>query len=259
MNPATGKPEPFKVFEIQEKRNNTFRRVPGDGTSGNDWIDRGPNNVGGRTRVVLFDPNDTTNKRVFAGGVSGGLWKNEDITNTNSSWTLVSGVPSNMNISCITVDPNNSDIWYIGTGEQYTFGAAVGNGVYKTINGGTTWTHVPVQIAGGGNLSSSTSDFLAGIYYINDIIAWNHMNWDGLGNNRTEIFIGVGGHLYGDAANKNNWLGLQSSGLYKSVNEGLNWSRIESANMQFTWSSINFYYIPNDFKFLQIINCGWEQ
>lgn len=248
MNPATGKPEPFKVFEIQEKRNNTSRRVPGDGTSGNDWIDRGPNNVGGRTRVVLFDPNDATNKRVFAGGVSGGLWKNEDITNVNSSWTLVSGVPSNMNISCITVDPNNSDIWYIGTGEQYTFGAAVGNGVYKTINGGTTWSHVPVQIAGGGNLSSSTSDFLAGIYYINDIIAWNHMNWDGLGNNRTEIFIGVGGHLYGDAANKNNWLGLQSSGLYKSVNEGLSWSRIESANMQFTWSSINFYYIPNDFE-----------
>ncbi|WP_456461182.1 WD40/YVTN/BNR-like repeat-containing protein, partial [Lutibacter sp.] len=144
MNPATGKPEPNKIFALQKrlKDKSLSKRNPVDAVD-NSWVDRGPNNVGGRTRVVLFDPNDATNKRVFAGGVSGGLWVNPDITNASSTWTQVSGVPGNMNISCITVDPNNSNIWYIGTGEQYTFGAAVGNGVYKTINGGADWVNVP--------------------------------------------------------------------------------------------------------------------
>jgi subtilisin-like proprotein convertase family protein/photosystem II stability/assembly factor-like uncharacterized protein len=244
MNPATGRPEPNKVFELQKKLHNKSyaSRAPGDGAVGNDWIERGPNNVGGRTRVVLFDPNDATNKRVYAGGVSGGLWVNQDITNASSAWTLVSGVPSNMNISCITVDPRDSNTWYIGTGEQYTFGAAVGNGIYKTTDGGVNWTNIPVQLAGGGDINFSASNtFLSGLYYINGIQAWNN-------GTSTEIFIGVGAHSYGDSSSPSNWLGLQNSGLYRSTDNGANWSRIETANMQFTFSSKNYYYIPNDFE-----------
>lgn len=243
MNPATGKPEPHKVLALQKRLHDKSlaSRVPGDAVD-NAWEDRGPNNVGGRTRVVLFDPNDATNKRVFAGGVSGGLWVNDDITNVNSSWTQVSGVPGNMNISCITVDPNNSSTWYIGTGEQYTFGAAVGNGVYKTTDGGANWVNVPVQLAGGATFDySSSSTFLAGIYYINDIIAWDN----GIS---TEVFIGIGAHIYGDVANPQDWLGLQSSGLYRTTDDGANWNRIESANMEFSFSGKNYYFIPNDFE-----------
>lgn len=242
MNPATGKPEPNKVLEIQKRLRDKSvgAKNPGDEVS-NGWVDRGPNNVGGRTRVVLFDPNDSNNEIVYAGGVSGGLWKNLDITDPNSTWTQVSGVPGNMNISCITVDPNDSNIWYIGTGEQYTFGAAVGNGVYKTTDGGVNWVNVPVQVAGSGNLSSSSAIYFSGIYYINDIIAWDN-------GSSTEVFIGVGGHAYGDASNKSNRLGLQSAGLYKTLNGGTTWSRIESTNMEFTWSGVDFYFIPTDFE-----------
>lgn len=245
MNPTTGKPEPNKVFNVQKLRNNTLKRAPGDGDVTNNWIDRGPNNVGGRTRVVLFDPNDADNNRVFAGGVSGGLWVNEDITNENSSWTLVSGVPSNMNISCITIDPINSDIWYLGTGEQYTFGAAVGNGVYKSIDGGVNWVNIPVQIAGSG---TSGTDF-AGIFYINDIIAWNN-------NGTTQIFLGVGAHSYGDASNPSNRLGYQNAGLYTSTNGGANWTRIESVDLKLTPTSSNFT-IPNDFEISYDNNTLW--
>ena len=244
MNPQKGYPEPIKVLKLQQEliKNKPAARFPGNGVVGNDWIDRGPNNVGGRTRVVLFDPNDPTNKRVFAGGVSGGLWVNNDITNANSSWSLVQGVPGNMNISCITIDPNNSNIWYIGTGEQYTFGAAVGNGVYKTTDGGVNWTNIPVQLAGGNSFDYNASNtFLAGIYFINDIQAWDN-------NGTTEIFLGVGAHVYGDSANPNNWLGLQSAGLYHSVNGGANWSRIESANMSFNVDGTDYYFTPNDFE-----------
>ncbi|MBI1305483.1 MAG: T9SS type A sorting domain-containing protein [Bacteroidetes bacterium] len=38
------------------------------------WEERGPMNVGGRTRTILFDPNDPSGKKLWAGSVSGGLW-----------------------------------------------------------------------------------------------------------------------------------------------------------------------------------------
>lgn len=38
------------------------------------WKERGPNNVGGRTRTMMFDPNDPSGKKLWAGSVSGGLW-----------------------------------------------------------------------------------------------------------------------------------------------------------------------------------------
>jgi photosystem II stability/assembly factor-like uncharacterized protein len=141
MNPATGKAEFEKKFALQEEllKQVTFKNVPGTDT--NAWEERGPNNVPGRTRAILFDPNDVTGKRVFAGGVSGGLWVNNDITNQNSSWTRV-GIPENLAVSSITVDPTNSQIMYLGTGESYTGGDATGNGIFKSTNGGSTWTNV---------------------------------------------------------------------------------------------------------------------
>ena len=83
----------------------------------NQWKERGPYEIGGRVRAIMFDPNDPTGKKVWAGGVSGGLWYNNDITNANQEWTLVDGFWSNTTIACIAVDPNNSQIFYVGTGE----------------------------------------------------------------------------------------------------------------------------------------------
>jgi hypothetical protein len=44
-----------------------------------NWIERGPKNVGGRTRTIMIDPNILSGKKVWAGSVSGGLWKTNDI------------------------------------------------------------------------------------------------------------------------------------------------------------------------------------
>ena len=244
MNPALGYPEPYKAAALQKTLKNPKTqlayRVPGDAAD-NQWTERGPNNVGGRTHVVFFDPNDPTNSRVFAGAISGGLWVTDDIT-TNGGWTQVSGVPGNLNVSCYTIDPNNPDIWYIGTGEQYTGGAVVGNGIYRTIDGGMTWTHSPIQVAGGDSFVFDPTDtFFAGAYYINDIIAWDNAG-------TTEIFVGIGAHVYADASSPANWLGLQSAGLYRSVNNGDTWSRIEPATMAFEYFGETYYHIPNDLE-----------
>ena len=141
MNPVTGKPESEKLFALQEqlRENALFAKVPGENT--NNWVERGPNNVGGRTRAIMFDPNDATNKRVFAGGVSGGLWVNNDITNANSAWTEVN-IPQNLAISSITFDPNNPNIFYVGTGESYVQGSVNGNGLWQSTNGGANWVRV---------------------------------------------------------------------------------------------------------------------
>jgi len=243
INPATGKLNDGDLTLLREdliKQRSEQNRTPGDGS--NAWEERGPNNVGGRTRGILFDPNDSSNNTVYAGGVSGGLWVNTNISNSNSQWTRVSGVPGNLSVTSISVDPNNSNIWYIGTGEQYTAGDVVGTGVYKTTDGGTTWNSVNIPAAGSATFNySATNLFLSGIFYVNDVIAWNN------GGN-TEIYVGVGAFVYGDAANPSNWLGLQTAGIYRSTNGGTSWSRIEQSNMSHVQNSETYYYIPNDFE-----------
>ncbi|AMC11198.1 hypothetical protein Lupro_07985 [Lutibacter profundi] len=148
MDPTTGKPHPERLFTLQEslRLKNIASKVPGS-AAWNNWEERGPNNVGGRTRAIMFDPNDATNKRVFAGGVSGGLWVNNDITNQDSSWELVD-MPQNLAISVITYDPNNTNIFYLGTGESYVAGGVNGNGLWKSVDGGANWSKIFGGITG---------------------------------------------------------------------------------------------------------------
>jgi len=210
MNPVTGRthPENFLALQKELKSNRKLQRVPGDAND-NKWIERGPNNVGGRTRVVMYDPNDATNKRVFAGGVSGGLWVNNDITDVNSSWTRV-GIDENLSVSSMTVDPNNSQIMYLGTGESYTGDQGVGNGVWKSIDGGTTWANVFSD--------NFNVDILQRLYYINTIVAWNNPT-----TSKTEVFIGVGGSYYGESEQ---WTAYNKQGLYKSTDDGATWPKV---------------------------------
>ncbi len=148
MDPSTGKPHPERLFALQEslKRNNLAGKNPG-AASWNNWEERGPDNLGGRTRAIMFDPNDATNKRVFAGGVSGGLWLNEDITDANSAWSLVDA-PKNLAVSVLTYDPNDTNIFYLGTGESYVGGGVNGNGMWKSVDAGATWNKVFGGITG---------------------------------------------------------------------------------------------------------------
>ncbi|HET8854713.1 MAG TPA: hypothetical protein VFM60_02205, partial [Salinimicrobium sp.] len=219
MNPALGYPEPYKIKEIRQNlRAKRSRKTPGIEPE-NPWIERGPTNVGGRTRVLLFDPNDPSGKRVFAGAISGGLWVNDDITIENSPWKRVEGLPSNMNISCITVDPRDSNTWYIGTGEQYTAGDVVGTGVFKTTDGGNTWKKILDVEDFDTDGAGENALVVGGIHYINDIIAWDN-------GSSTEIFIGVTTHIYANAQNPDNFLGFFDRGLYGSTDQGISWEKL---------------------------------
>jgi len=139
INPTTGRTHKENVLKLQKRLNKNSKRSPGE--VDNDWVERGPDNVGGRTRALIFDPNDSTNETVFAGGVSGGLWKNTKISDPSNKWVRV-GIPENLAVSCIAVDPNNHKIFYVGTGESYVNGDANGDGLWKTVDGGNTWTKI---------------------------------------------------------------------------------------------------------------------
>ncbi|NOQ72723.1 MAG: hypothetical protein GQ574_12005, partial [Crocinitomix sp.] len=76
-----------------------------------NWIDQGPDNIGGRTRGIVIDRNSVNH--LYAGSVSGGLYES---INRSSTWSRVDEFDVNLSISsiCQTVDGN----FYLGTGHS---------------------------------------------------------------------------------------------------------------------------------------------
>jgi hypothetical protein len=107
------------------------------------WSQRGPVNVGGRTRALGIDV--TNENIILAGGVSGGMWRSSD---GGTSWTLVSGLSNLHSITCIAQDTRagHTNTWYYGTGEldgnSATGGSGPyrGDGYYKSTDNGLSWT-----------------------------------------------------------------------------------------------------------------------
>ena len=87
--------------------------------------------------------------------MSGGLWKNTNISNANSTWVRVN-IPENLNISTIISDPNSSTTFYIGTGESYVFGDVNGDGVWKSTDSGMTWAKIFGGISGATSFQSAS-------------------------------------------------------------------------------------------------------
>jgi len=99
------------------------------------WTNLGPFNHGGRTRTLRFHPDDP--QIMFAGAVSGGVWKSTDGGNL---WLPFTDELPNLAVGCFEIDPNNPNVMYLGTGEGYYNGDAVlGIGLLKTTNGGQSW------------------------------------------------------------------------------------------------------------------------
>lgn len=172
------------------------------GIAGIDWTERGPNNIGGRTRALMYDPNDGTGKKVWAAGVTGGLWYNNDITDNDSPWQKVDDFWDNIAVTCIAYDPNNTNIFYVGTGEGFTAGgnsSSRGDGVWKSTDGGSSWSQ----------LSAST-----GFYWVNDIAVRNESGTSALYAGTAREY-----HLGG-------YFGSPDQGLYRSTDGGSSFTQV---------------------------------
>ena len=113
------------------------------------WIERGPGNVGGRTRTILVDLNDPTHQTLFSAGVTGGLFKMTNSNAANSKWQRIQDWNDVLTVSSLAQDPRNPQIMYLGTGDSDVEGlgsdngtgfyTAKGNGIYQSKDGGKTW------------------------------------------------------------------------------------------------------------------------
>ena len=144
---------------IDELDASSSRTTNANATTSLSWQERGPNNIGGRTRAILIDQNDVTGNTVWAGGIAGGLWKTTNFK-TSATWIKVNDFFDDLVISCIAQDPLNPQNIYFGTGEGwFNFDAVRGLGIWKFD--GTSWT----QLA-----STNNSTF----YYIEKIVVRNN-------------------------------------------------------------------------------------
>jgi hypothetical protein len=91
------------------------------------WQALGPSNRGGRTRSILIDPADPNH--LFAGSVGGGLWESRD---GGARFEPVPDFMPSLAICCMVMDPKDSRIVYVGTGEGFYSGDAIrGAGIFR--------------------------------------------------------------------------------------------------------------------------------
>jgi photosystem II stability/assembly factor-like uncharacterized protein len=87
--------------------------------------------------------NENGRLTLFAGSASGGVWKS---VNGGTTFKPVFDRQSVQSIGAVAIDPSNSKIVWVGTGESWVRNSvSVGDGIYKSTDGGENWTNMGLQ------------------------------------------------------------------------------------------------------------------
>ncbi len=101
----------------------------------------GPATVGGRIVDIAVDPRTPTTWYVAA--ASGGVWKT---VNAGTTWTPIFEGQGSFSIGCITIDPKNQLVIWVGSGENNSQrSVSYGDGLYKSTDGGKSWENVGLK------------------------------------------------------------------------------------------------------------------
>jgi len=153
----------------------------------------GPALMSGRVNDLEIHP--TNNKIVYLGAGGGGVWKSND-----GGATFIPIFDDYIqSIGTVTLDPNDPDkTIYVGTGETWTRNSvSYGNGLYKTIDGGSNWQKIGLE----------NSERIASII-VNP-------------ENSNEIYVAAMGALWGDN---------EERGVFKSIDGGNTWEKVLYVN-----------------------------
>ncbi len=153
------------------------------------WTFAGPDNIGGRItdiEGVAGDPNT-----LYIGAATGGVFKT---TNGGATWqNMFENVPV-ISVGDIAIDPGNPLVIYAGTGEanaaSFSF---LGNGIYKSTDGGATWQHCGLENSA----------------YIGRVLVDY--------SNSQKIFVAACGNLFTTNDQR---------GIYRSLDGGATWTRV---------------------------------
>jgi photosystem II stability/assembly factor-like uncharacterized protein len=223
MDPAEMRVPKERLIKAQKQMHVLLQEQSSKNIQNLEW-ENISSNMGGRTRSVMWDPNSSTGNKVWATAVTGGIWYNDDITNAVSPWHPVDDFMASLSVSNICYDPNNTNVFYAGTGEAptaiitYRESSGRGVGILKSLDGGNSWS-----------LLESTEDFA----YITDIKVRDE-------NGESVIYAGVASGKYmGEDHNSQ-----PSDGLYRSTDGGVNWEQV-LPNM----TGLNIPNTPADIEF----------
>ncbi|MGA9508426.1 MAG: hypothetical protein WBV55_07250 [Candidatus Sulfotelmatobacter sp.] len=144
---------------------------------------------GGRAVAVAGVAGDSTT--FYFGAVNGGIWKTTD---AGTVWTPIFDSQPVGSIGAIAVAPSDHKTIYAGTGESdIRSDLSSGNGVYKSIDSGATWTHIGLEDT--RQISRIVID----------------------PQDPNIVYVGALGHAYGPNAER---------GVYKSVDGGTHWEKV---------------------------------
>ena len=160
--------------------------------------------MSGRIAAVAGRQEKDGKVTLLVGAASGGVWKSEDGGTTFKPLFDKQPVQS---IGAVAFDPTNPQVYWVGTGESWTRNSvSVGNGVYKSVDGGETWTNVGLP----------TTERIVRILV--------HPK------NGNIVYVCAPGKLWSDSADR---------GLYKTTDGGRTWSLIlKGANLSTGCSSV---------------------
>ena len=167
----------------------------------------GPAVMGGRVTDFAFHPE--RRQEFFAAHAVGGLWKT---TNNAITWTPVFDKEGAYSIGVVTIDPSNPNIVWVGTGENNSQrSVAYGDGVYKSLDGGKSWT----------NMGLRRSEHISQIYVDPD---------DSL-----HVMVAAQGPLWNAGGDR---------GLYRTTDGGETWERILEVD---ELTGVNEFVVHPDF------------
>ena len=149
----------------------------------------GPAFMSGRIADLAIDP--TNSNRWYVAVGSGGVWKTE---NRGTTWTPIFDDENSYSIGSITIDPNDPNTIWVGSGENVSGRhAGYGDGIYRSRDGGQNWE----------NMGLEESERI-GMIRIDP-------------RDSNVIFVAAQGPL---------WSGGGQRGLYKSTDGGENWRKV---------------------------------
>ncbi|KZS38094.1 hypothetical protein AWE51_18790 [Aquimarina aggregata] len=214
-------PSPAYFFTTSDTKNKMA--LAKNGKAASSWTPMGPfdhNQASswspgqGRINVGIIDPNNAN--IMYAGAPAGGIWKS---TNKGVNWSPLSDNLSQIGVSGIAIDPKNSSIIYIATGDDDA-SDSYSIGVLKSTNGGASWSQTGLKFT---NTQTTAND------------------------------------IYIDPNNSNVLWVATSVGVYKTTNAGTNWTRTLQGNIKdikLKPGNTNVIYAATASSFYKSTNAG---